>query len=179
MAKTVLIPLEVSASDVRTRLASFISSSDVEQGQLFSKDALSTTAGESEVYEIAQPATATLGEMWMAYTPESVIVETATGTQYKVGDMDPRNFVNVAGIVFTGFKPQVDDKILITADGFTGAIGGNTYAVAADGQDKLVWGGSAISGLSFVLEKTSYITIGQTFGTHRVTAYQLRCVAVA
>lgn len=179
MAKTVLIPLEVSAADVRTRLASFISSADVEQGQLFSMGALSTTAGQSEVYAIAQIVTGTLTKAWMAYTPESVIVTTATGGQYKVGDMDPRNFVNVAGLVFTGFKPQVDDKILISADGFTGAVGGNTYAVAADQTDKLVWAGGAISGLSFFLEKVSYITIGQSFGTHRVAAYQLRCVATA
>jgi hypothetical protein len=172
-----MIPSEVSASDIRTRLASFTSSADVEQGQLFSRGALSTTAGMSEVYAIATPATATLSTLYMAYTPESVIVETANGNQYKVGDFDPRNFVNVADIVFTGFKPAVDDKILITADGFTGAwVSGNTHAVAADGQTKLVWAGGVAAGLSFELEATSYISIGQTFGSHRVTAYQLRCV---
>jgi len=175
--KTVMIPLEVSASDIRTRLATFTSSADVEQGQLFSRGALSTTAGQSEVYAIGTPATATLSALYMAYTPESVIVVAPNGNQYKVGDMDPRNFVNVANIAFTGFKPAVDDKILITADGFTGAwTAGNTHAVAADGQTKLVWAGGTAGGLSFELEATSYISIGLSFGSQRVTAYQLRCV---
>lgn len=175
--KTVLVPLEVSAADIRTRLATFTSSADVENGQLFSRGALSTTAGQSEVYAIATPATATLSVLYMAYTPESVIVVAPNGNQYKVGDLDPRNFVNVANIAFTGFKPAVDDKVLITAEGFTAAWdAGKTHAVAADGQSKLVWATGVAGGLSFELEKTSTISIGQSFGSHRVTAYQLRCV---
>jgi len=176
--KTVMIPSEVSASDIRTRLASFTSSADVEQGQLFSRGALSTTAGMSEVYAIATPATATLSTLYMAYTPESVILVAPNGNQYKVGDFDPRNFTNVANLVFTGFKPAVDDKILITAEGFTAPWdAAKTHAVAADGQTKLVWATGVAAGLSFELESaTAYISIGQNFGSHRITAYQLRCV---
>jgi hypothetical protein len=176
MAKTVLVPLQVAAKNVDSYNISAISSSDVENGQLFSTAALSTTAGESEVFTIATPATATLGNLYMAWSPEDVIVETADGNQYKVGDQDPRNFVNVDGIVFSAYAPQVGDKILITADGFTGALGGNTFAVAADGQVKLVWASAVSTGLSYRLLATSYISLAGGFGSQRVTAYLLECV---
>jgi len=176
MAKTVLVPLQVAAKNVDSYNISAISASDVENGQLFSTSGLSSAADEREVFAIATPATATLSSLYMAYNSEDVIVATANGNQYKVGDMDPRNYVNVAGIVFSAYKPMVGDKILITADGFTGAIGGNTFAVAADGQDKLVWAGAVAGGLSYRLLDTQYISIAGGFGSQRVTAYLLECV---
>ena len=174
--KTVLELLSTASHDLRTKSANFISSADVENGQLFAQDVLSTDADKSEVYTVAQPATANLSGLFMAYAPEDLIVVLADGTKYKLDNMNPQNFVNVAGYVFSGFQPAIGDKIKITAEGFTGAIGGNTFAVGADGQDKLVWAGSAGGGLSFILEATSYISIAKAFGSQRTVAYQLRCV---
>lgn len=176
--KTVLIPLSTQAFDLRTRTENFISSSEVENGQLLALNVLSTDADKTEVYTFTTPATATLLGLYMAYAPEDLIVTLADGTKYKIDNMNPQNFANAANLVFAGFKPQVDDKILITAEGFTGAKGGSdTHAVAADGQSKLVWGTAAGNGLSFKLEKVSYISIPTGgIGSQRVTAYQLRCV---
>jgi hypothetical protein len=176
--KTVLIPLSTQAYDLRTRTENFIAAADVENGQLLAMDSLSTDADKTEVYTYTTPATATFLGLYMAYAPEDLIVTLADGTQYKVDNMNPQNFVNVSGRVFAAFKPQVDDKILITAEGFTGAKGGSdTHANAADGQSKLVWGTAAGNGLSFKLEKVSYISIAKgSIGSQRVTAYQMRCV---
>ena len=177
MAKSVLIPLQVAAKQLDTLNKSFISSADVENGQIFAKSTLSTTADESEVYTITTPATATLSGLYMAWSPEDVILTAADGNQYKVGDMNPQNFTNVAGLVFSGFKPQVGDRILISADGFTGAKGvSDTHAVGTDGQDKLVWGTAAGNGLSFALEAVSYISIATGFGSQRKVAYIMECV---
>jgi hypothetical protein len=176
--KTVLVVLESASYDVRTNVANFISSADVENGQLFSRGALSSDADKSEVYAIATPATATLSGLFMAYAPEDLIVTLADGTKYKLDNLNPQNFVNTAGYVFSGFKPELGDKILITAEGFTGAKGGSdVYGVATDGQDKMVWGTSVGNGLTFKLDKVSYISIPTgAIGSQRVVAYQMRCV---
>jgi hypothetical protein len=176
--QTVLVVLESAAYDVRTNIANFISSADVENGQLFSRGALSTDADKSEVYAIGVPATATLSGLFMAFAPEDLIVTLADGTQYKLDNLNPQNFTNIAGKVFSGFRPTLGDKILITAEGFTGAKGGSdVYGVATDGQSKMVWGTSVGNGVTFVLEKTSYISIAKgAIGSQRVVAYQMRCV---
>jgi hypothetical protein len=81
--------------------------------------------------------------LWMAYSPEVVTVVSETGKKYKGLTNDPREFTNLSGEVFDAFKPQVGDIITITADGITGTIGTNTYAVAANGQYALAWAASA------------------------------------
>lgn len=81
--------------------------------------------------------------MWMAYEPEVVTIVTASGKQYKGIDPDPRDFYNIPGTPFTAFKPQVGDILTITADGITGTISTNTYAVATNGQYALSWASAA------------------------------------
>ena len=81
--------------------------------------------------------------VWMAYSPEIVTVVSGT-KKYKGINPDPRDFTNLAGEIFTAFKPQVGDIITMTADGIGDtAIGTNTYAVAKDGQYKLDWASAA------------------------------------
>jgi hypothetical protein len=83
--------------------------------------------------------------LWMAYSPEIVTVTSGT-KKYRGINPDPRDFTNLAGEVFTAFKPQVGDIITITADGIGDtAIGSNTYAVAKDSQYKLDWANSVNS----------------------------------
>lgn len=81
--------------------------------------------------------------IWMAYSPEVVTVVTSSSKKYRGIDPDPRDFVNISGEVFDAFKPAVGDILTITADGITGAIGSNTYAVATNGQYALAWAASA------------------------------------
>lgn len=178
--KSVLQLLQVAAQNIDSYNVVFESSADVENGQIFSQGALSTTDGESEVYAIATPATATLSSLFMAYSPEDVILASANGNQYKIGDKDPRSFTNVTGLVFTGYRIALGDKIMLSAEGFTGAKGASdVFAVATDGQTKLVWGTAAGAGVTYALDKVSYFSIpSSTFGSQRVTAYQLRCVLV-
>ena len=154
----------------------FKSDSDVEQGQIFSQGALSATSGESEVYAI-NPRNNSRQPIYGIFARR--LLET-NGNQYKVGDFDPRNFVNIAGITFDGYRIALGDKILMTAEGFSGAKGdSDTFAVATDATTQLVWGTSAGAGVSYSLDKTSYISIpSSTMGSQRVTAYQLRCVNV-
>jgi hypothetical protein len=176
----VLELLQVAAQNIDSYNVVFESSAVVENGQLFSQGALSATAGETEVYATATPATATLSNLFMAYSPEDVILAAANGNQYKVGDYDPRNFANVVGLTFTGYRIALGDKIKLTAEGFTGTKGASdVFAVATDGQDKLVWGTAAGNGVSYALDKVSYVSIpSSTFGSQRVVSYQLRCVNV-
>lgn len=92
-------------------------------------------------FEVADNSTG----MWMAYSPEVVTIVTASGKKYKGLTPDPRDFTNISGEVFDAFKPQVGDIITMTADGITGTIGSNTYAVAANGAYTLAWASAANS----------------------------------
>ena len=177
--KSVLQPLQIAAQNVDSYNVVFKSSADVENGQIFSQGALSALSGESEVYAIVTPATATLSNLFMAFSPEEVILAGANGNQYKVGDYDPRSFTNVTGLVFTGYRIMKGDKIKLSVEGFTGAKGASdVFAVATDGQVKLVWGTAAGAGVSYALDAVNYFSIGATFGSQRAIAYQLRCVNV-
>lgn len=90
-------------------------------------------------FEVADNTTG----LYMAYSPEIVSVVTASGKVYKGIDPDPRDFTNLSGKVFDAFKPMVGDILTITADGITGTIGTNTYAVATNAQYALSWAASA------------------------------------
>ena len=80
--------------------------------------------------------------LWMAYSPE-IPVFVVNGKQYKGLSSDPRDFVNIAGTTLDAFKPQVGDLITISADGISGTLGTNTYAVAANGSYELAFAASA------------------------------------
>lgn len=83
--------------------------------------------------------------LWMAYSPETVTIVTASGKKYKGLTPDPREFTNLSGEVFSAFKPQVGDILTITTDGISGTKSTNTYAVAANGAYALAWAASANS----------------------------------
>lgn len=177
--KSVLIPELVAARNVDIYNRSFISATDLDNGNVFAKGELSTNEGESQVFQTSTPATGSLSGLWMAFSAEDVVLTDALGNQYKVGTLDPRAFTNVAGKVFSGFQPQVGDIITISADGIEGSVGENTYLVAANGKNKLTPASAAITGLSFKIIETTYISIASAnaIGSQRVTAYKLECVA--
>ena len=179
MAKAILVPTLTAAKNVDIFNRSFVSTADLDNGNVFSKGELSTDANESQVYQTATPATGSLNDLWMAFTAEDVVLTDDLGNQFKVGNLDPRAFTNTAGTVFSGFKPHVGDLIVLSADGINGTIDDETYVVATNGSSKLAPAAAAIDGLSFKIVETTYISVASAnaIGSQRVPAYLLECVA--
>jgi hypothetical protein len=181
-AKGVCQCLSVAAQNIDAYNRMFIDETyDVDNGYVFECSIPSTTAGEDQVYTIATPTTGTgLTNLWMACSPIDTIVTDAQGNQYKLGLTDPRNFTNVAGVPFDGFRIQVGDRIALTAACLGGSISTNTYVVATNATRQLTWGAAAVSGVSLLLRDTTYISIPDgSIGSQRVTAYLFECVAIA
>lgn len=177
--KTILMPTLTAARHIDTLNASFVHTADLENGSVFQKGSISDVAGESQVYDVAVPATgAGLKHLWMAFSPEDIITVDGAGNEYKLGQRDPRAFTNVAGLVFSAFKPQVGDKIKISAAGISGVKGTNNYVVAANGATKLAFSASIISGLTFRIIETTYFSIPSGTPSQRETAYLLECVTI-
>jgi hypothetical protein len=141
MAYGVIVPKAIAARNVDAWVRSAVCASTVENGSVFTLLTKSTTAGESEVWTALVPASSGshLTDVWMSCEPELVW----TG-YYRGLDVDPRNFIVPIGKIFTAFKPQLHDILLMSEDCFTGAWGGVTYTHAncTDGQWQLVWGTS-------------------------------------
>jgi hypothetical protein len=178
MAHGILIPVAVAAMNVDSYNRSVVEAADVDNGSIVVMGTKSTTAGLAEVFEVAQPATSTLaGPMWMAYSGDEIAV---TDSKYKGLDPDPRNFFNASGKVFSAFKPVLGDIILLSVDGIASAIaGGDTHVVAIDGSYKMDFHTAVISGLSWKILRTTYISIATgAIDTQRVVAYELECVVV-
>ncbi len=175
MEHAIFIPSSVMATNVDSLNRSFKASRDVDNGSVFVKGALSTTSGEGQVFTAGLPTANTLG-LWMAFTAEDTIV-TIGGNQYKLDLVDPRLFTNITGLVFSGFKPMVDDIITISADGILGEE--DDYIIADPTTGKLKFASAKGTGMAWeVLEKTYLSVAGASaFGTQRVTAYKLQCLA--
>jgi hypothetical protein len=174
MAYGVMIPVAIAATNVDAWNRSAISSASIfENGGLCALNSKSSTAGESELWTATVPATADLMKDWIVYDPELVW----TGN-YRGLDPDVRNYTVAIGRTFSAFKPQVSDLLLMSADCFTAAIAGNTYANATDSQTQFVWGGGqAGSAISLKLVATQYISIGTgAMDTQRITAYLMEVI---
>lgn len=177
MANGVIVLESVMAKEIDSLNINAVSRDNINNGYLFSATALSGTAGQGNVFTAVKPATATLGNLYMAYSPENVV--TTSGSNQFLGlDQDPRNFTNVAGKVFNGFKLQLGDIILASADVFSNAISTNTFAIATDNAYTLTFAASlTASTLNFKVLGTTYISIGTgNISTQRVTAYRLQVV---
>jgi hypothetical protein len=176
---TVLEQTLTAAMNVDIYNGSFVySTADLDNGSVFIKGAESS----NQVYAVTLPSTGSLSGLWMASSPIDTIITDAIGNQYKPGILDPRAFTNVAGKVFSAFKPQVGDIITMTAPGFTGTYteGTTLYANASNGVSTLAFGTTqTASALSFKILKVTYISIASAnaIGSQRVPAYKLECVA--
>ena len=172
--KTVLVPTLVAAKNIDSLNASFIdNTNDYENGAIIAAGDYS----KEQVYEVA--AVSELHNLFMVFSPEDTIITDAAGNEYKIGINDPRTFTNVKGKVFSAYRPQVGDKILISAEGIEGTA--DDFAVAAAGESKLQFASAAVNGLSYkVLDDSAYISIGgaSNIGSQRVAAYLLECVAI-
>ena len=176
MAKSILVPTLTAAKNIDALNRSFVGAVDLDNGNVFEKGELSTNVNESQVYNAVAPTT--LSGLWMAFSPEDVVLTDGLGNQFKVGTLDPRAFTNTAGVVFSGFQPKEGDLVLISADGISGEAA-KAYAVATNGSSVLAFADNAISGLSFKVVETTYISVASAnnIGSQRVTAYLLECVA--
>lgn len=177
MAKIVLVPSSVAAKNIDTLNQSFLdSSNNYDNGMVFKAGAYDSA---NQTYTPAAIGSGELHDVFMAYSPEDTVIVDSMGNQYKIGINDPRNFTNVKGSVFSAYRPQVGDKILISADGITGTA--DDYAIVVAGANKLAYASAAVSGLSYkVLDASAYITIGgaSAIGSQRVAAVLLECVAI-
>lgn len=93
--------------DAKNRFAK--ASFDVDGGCLIALTA--PTAQGDEVFTATKPATGGLGDLWVAYNPSEHITGGFTELQ-----ADPRELTNVAGRVFTAFKPEVGDIFVLGVD---------------------------------------------------------------
>ena len=172
--KIVLIPSLVAAKNVDSYNATFMSATDdIDNGMVFAAGDYS----EEQVYDVA--AISDLHNIFMAFSPEDTIITDAMGNEYKIGINDPRTFTNVKGKVFSAYRPQVGDKILISATGIEGTAA--DFAVVAAGENKLQYADAAVDGLSYkVLNADTYISIGgaTNIGSQRIAAVLLECVAI-
>lgn len=175
MAKGILIPTLTAAKNIDVLNRSFVSATDIDNGYVFTKGDLSADADKTQVYTAVTPAEGSLTGLWMAFTAEDVVLTDELGNQFKVGNLDPRSFTNRANTVFSGFKPQVGDLIMLSADGIEGVA--NNYVVAVQDTNKLAFNAAEGTGLSFKVIETSYISVASAnnIGSQRVTAYLLEC----
>ena len=175
----VLIPEQIAAMNIDSLNRSVVDVADIDNGHVMVMGAKSTTAGLSEVFEVSQPVTGALTGLWMAYSGDEIVV---TGARYKGLDPDPRNFFNAAGKVFSVYKPQLGDIILVNAEALGGTfiLNTTTHVNATDQSWALVWGNSqTASVLSYKLLSVSYMSLATgAIDSQRITAYELECVGL-
>lgn len=182
MSYGVLVQEKVAALNIDSLNRSAVSASPIENGMvmnLLSKaTAASLSTSGSEVWQATYPVTGSLINLWMAYEPEVVL--TSSGNSYYKGiDPDPRNFVTPAGYVFSVYKPQLGDMILLTDDALTGSVSTGNFVVAADADYQLTWAAANGAGLTYRYLGVSYISIADgSIGTQRVTARKFECVGI-
>lgn len=172
MAKGVIVPLSYQAKNIDALVYNVINTEkDIDNGMLLVKGALSADSDKGEVFVGEMPTETSTG-LLMAYSPEDNIIVGADGTQYKVGDLNPKNFTNVKGVVFNAIKLMAGDKILMSEDCFSTApvAGSKVATVGIDG--KLVAAESTEStGTVLNILKEDYISIADGFPSQRTKAY--------
>lgn len=180
MAHGVLIPAAIAATNIDSLVRSVTDALDIDNGNVMVMGARSATDGNEEVFEVSVPVTGSLTNLWMAYSGDEIVV---TNSQYKGLDPDPRNFFNAAGDVFSAYKPQVGDIIVVTDDALAGTFtaGTSTHVNATNTAWGLTWGASQTANvLSYALLGVTYISLATgAIDSQRVTAYELECVAIA
>jgi len=177
----VLIPAQIAAMNIDSLNRSVIdygsSASSIDNGNVVLMGAQHTSGSLTEVFEISQPTSASPTGCWMAYSGDEIIL---TDAKYKGLDPDPRNFTNVASKVFSAYRPQVGDIIVLTDEAFSNSYSSHTYACAQSDSYKLLWVNDARStGLAYKYIATTYISLATgAIDDQRETAYKLECVSV-
>lgn len=157
----------------------FKEAADLDNGNVVVMGVQSTTAGELEVWEVSQPVTGSLTDLWFVAEPEYPAIVTGSGMTLRGEDEDVRQWYVPSGKVGTARKAKVGDIVVMTDDGLAGTKNANTFVVATNASYKLTWAAAAITGLSLKLLETTFITIPDGsigLGT-RVVAYKFEVVA--
>lgn len=171
MANTVLIQTQVAAMNIDSLNSDAISATDLNNGAVVARGALSSEAGKHELFTVAAPE-AVGTNLWMVYSPEVVDIKSGNNI-YRGLSEDPREFTNIAGRPLNIFKPMVGDLITVTADAFSTSVGSNAFANQVAESTKLTPAAEVGEGLAFkVLSTSKYISIGN----ERVPAVLLECV---
>jgi len=171
MSCSVLIAGEIAAKNIDSLNKFGKAGFAVENGHVVALGDKSNIKGENDVYNVKNPASATLATdiFYMVNEPVNVLVN----GKYSGLTDDPREFNIPADKVFTMYKPMVGDEVVITEDGLAGTKSDNTHVVPTNDSTKLTWT-KTISGVSLV-----YKYVGDTFvsiGNERVTAHRFICV---
>ena len=185
MTQGILLQKSCVANDVVAYNRYAVGDDDIDNGNVFRLDTQnaansSGSSGYSEVWDVLQSAAegSTLDSLWMA-NQESPNMTVDGSYKYRGMNDDPRNFYNIAGDVFSAFKPQVGDVIELSADNFVNTFDSNVYANSGSSIYTLKWGNSAGSGsqMSWQYLATTYFSIGTgAIDNQRVTAYKLVCL---
>jgi hypothetical protein len=174
---SVLIPSAIAAMNIDSLNRSVMSASAVDNGNVFTMGAEYTSGSLIEVFAITQPSAGSAAGLWMAYSGDEIVV---TDSKYKGLDPDPRNFFNAAGKVFSAYKPQVGDIIVLNAEAFSNSFSSHTYAVNTGSEFRLHWETvAASSGLCYKYIATTYISLATgAIDDQRETAYKLECTQI-
>lgn len=113
MANGFMIESRISATNDSALNRDAIAQVAVAGGELV---ALTTpTKQGDDVWTAAAPAAGTLGRCWMAYNPSLHL--TMVGENEFAGlTEDPRDYTNEPNIVFSVFKPVMEDEVVISVD---------------------------------------------------------------
>ena len=165
MAHNVVIKKAVAAYNVDSYNRTAVCESDIDNGCIFKLNSYSETDGEGIVWK-AEQAAATDKGLWMATSPEVVIIssgEIPTGNEIAFRNIvvDPRAFTNIAGKMIDATLLVPGDIIEMTGEGITG-IGEptNTYLVPDTANFALKVATAAGTGLSLRKVGTSILHIG-------------------
>lgn len=175
MAKNVVIQRSVRASSADSLNRYAIHTADLENGSIFTLSAYKTDAGYGEVWTAAD-TTATSKTVWMAYSPENVVVTDDNGNQYLGLTKDPRAFTNIANVPFDCFMLCNGDIIEMTGANIAD-ISISDYLVPSTTK-ALVAATSAGSGVYLKKVKTNRLVIGtgDIGGGATVTTYVYQVV---
>lgn len=169
MANNVVIKSRVAAYNVDAYNRTAVCAEDIENGCVFKLTKYSVNEDESMVWQ-AEQASATDTGLWMATSPEVVIIRDGMGVEYKGLNVDPRAFVNYAGNMIDATKLIPGDIIEMTCANITNADT-MEYLVPDTANFKLT--GSATAGTGLCLHKigTSILHIGSSMmqDSHPVT----------
>lgn len=140
MAYSVLLAGNVQATNIDSLVKFGKASVDVENGNIVVLGDLATGTRENEVYVASTPAELTAGtpiteNFYIVNEPVNVLVD---GLYTGLTD-DPTKFNVKAGKVFTAFKPQVGDEIVLSEDAMNNAISTNTHIVPAGDALEFKW----------------------------------------
>lgn len=160
MANNVVIKRMVQAYNIDAYNRTAVCDEDLENGSVFKLEEYSDTEGEEMVWKVKKPTAAADKGVWMATSPEVVIIKDAMGNEYKGLTPDPRAFVNIAGKMIDATYLAKGDLIEMTAEGISDADTNNYLVIGASGGYKLESASAAGDGFALKKVGTSRLHIG-------------------